>query len=536
MKVLKVALVSFLVLAVAGSMQAATIQAGIGASNKDLEVKDKMPVNIQLGEATGKTVTPLHFGANTVFFHAGLARGVSVRQEAFRDALQAAGVHTLRFPGGNPAYYYLPDSRENTMELGHTIGYWAFREDVPHANHFVTLEQLARFAQDAHLQLIYELPCLFYLDGDTPRAIIKSKSRSKKRDWGSLYDRDRIAEGVAYGVGIVKRLRELGAPVAMWELGNEEFAFCDPVDYARVVAAYATAIREIDPLTPIVPVAMGKDWFPAIVPTLQEAGVLGLLQAFQVHYPFGNWPGPGDPENRANPAAFVMGDLKIEKFLDAFRQRCEYLGLGAMPVAVTETTTMRHKNWDPHAVVATQAHALCFAWNWMTLLERRDVNVAVFHEIETPYFGLLRYNVGFDSIQKRFVWLDAAENTTMLAPRFEDQYVVSPTACANRLLSELIDEEIVETNVPKTPALRVLASKRRILIVNRSTDVLQVTVPFLNADAEALVARDLSSCLPGSFGIRELPCQVMQIGTTVTVPAWSVAVVRATVAEPEVEQ
>ncbi|NCQ28266.1 MAG: hypothetical protein GW802_12645, partial [Armatimonadetes bacterium] len=62
---------------------------------------------------------------------------------------------------------------------------------------------------------------------------------------------------VAYGMGIVRRLRRLEAPVALWELGNEEFAHCQAADYAKVTAGYVQALRTEDPKTPVTVVAMG---------------------------------------------------------------------------------------------------------------------------------------------------------------------------------------------------------------------------------------------------------------------------------------
>jgi len=268
---------------------------------------------LQFGQPTGHTLTPLHFGVNVEFFRAYLAAGVADQEEAFANALRASGIRALRFPGGNPAYYYLPDSREQSRALAHAAGFWEFREDNPPSNCFVTVEQLAAFARKHQLALIYELPCLFHLDGEQPRATI----RSKFSDRAGNYDHARLEAGVAYGMGIARRLRELKAPVALWELGNEEFAHCEPADYAAVAAAYLRAFEREDPETPVTVVAMGQGWLDAVAPLLKEAGVLSRVGSFQAHYPFGNWPGPGKEGDRGNAALFAMSDLKIEKWLAA---------------------------------------------------------------------------------------------------------------------------------------------------------------------------------------------------------------------------
>jgi hypothetical protein len=479
-------------------------------------------LTLQLGAPTGKRVEPVHFGANAEFFRCGLAAGVTARAQSFAQALRDSGIRALRFPGGNAAYYYLPESRDATMRLAHATGHWEFRDDAPPNACFVQLDDLARFCRRYDIKLIYELPCLFHLDGDAPRATI----RSTLSDAAGNYDRDRVGEGVAYGMRAVVRLRELGAPVAAWELGNEEFALCRPQDYARVVATYVRAIRRLDPSTPIIAVDMDSDWLSRLTSELGELGALDGIHSFQVHYPFGNWPGPETPERKGDPASFVMGDLKMERYFG------DEPAAGATParkpITVTETTVMHFEFWNPHAVIATHAHALCYAWNWMTMLERRDVAVSVFHDLETPYFGMLRYDVGYDPKSRAFEWLAGNEAAQPLDPRFDSEYVLSPTGYANRLLAELVGEELVATSVATSSEIRVLASQRRVVLVNRSGQKVRLRVPFAHPRAEALTADSLAACLPGSFRIAPVATTPNGGGSTVLLPAWSVAVVRRT--------
>lgn len=470
-------------------------------------------VDVQLGAGTGKVIADLHFAANVEFYRPGLAAGVAHRRDEFARALRDSGVRALRFPGGNAAYWYLPESRSATISLC-----------PPHVRSlgFVALEQLAEFARESSIRLIYELPCLFYLDGDAPRAMVRSTYSEKL----GYYDRDRVEEGVAYGLSIARRLRNLGAPAAAWELGNEEFAHCAVEDYAKVVSAYAQGLHEMDPETPVVAVGMGQGWADGLVPRLREAGALPWVHSFQVHYPFGNWPGPGSPERKTDAAAFVGGDLQMERFLDAFSERKRDLGIGAAPTSVTETTVMRHQLWDAHAIVGTHAHALCYAWNWMSLLERPEVDMAVFHDLETPFFGILRYDVGFDAARRRFVWLGQIEGQDELEPCFPNAYVVSPTGYANRLLAELVGEELRETGHTPSAGVRLLASNRRIVVVNRGPQPLRLNCPFPRAAGRALVADELAACLPGSYRYAALAVSAADAGSAVEIPAWSVASVR----------
>lgn len=477
---------------------------------------------LQLGQPTGHVLTPLHFGVNVEFFRQYLAEGLTTQQAEFATALRESGVKALRFPGGNPAYYYLPENRERTMELAHAIKYWEFREDNPPSNRFVTLEQLAAFARQHRFQLIYELPCLFHLDGDTPRATIRSAFSERAGN----YDGDRVTPGVEYGMRSVRRLRELGAPVAMWELGNEEFAHCAAADYAKVVSAYLRALQVEDPETPVTVVGMGKGWLDALVPLLRTAGTLDAVHSFQAHYPFGAWPGPGAGGARNDAVRFAMGDLRIEKWIEAHIRQQEACGVRNARVSVTETTVMRHKLWDPHAVIATQAHALCYAWNWIALLTDRRVDAAVFHDCGTPFFGLLRHHVGWHAETGQFQWLNSPKRPKALSPEFAARYVLSPTGIANRLLAELVGEELIEVRTAHTDAFRAIASRHRIVAVNRSPHAVALHLPGEVKSAEALVADSLSSCLPGEFGVKPIEVFAIEGDLRAVLPPHSVTALR----------
>lgn len=488
-----------------------------------LSAQAEPPLELQLGGPTGKRLSALHFAVVTPFSQSGFAVGVQERPRDLRRALEESGVRALRFPGGNDVYFYLPEGREQTVRLAHAEGDWSIRDDFEPASHWVSLEQLATFARDAGLQLIYQLPALTYLDGDTPRAIIPNEPCKATP---SLFDRPRVEEGVAYGMRIVRRLRELRAPVAAWEIGNEEFALCSPADYAQVAAAYAREIRRLEPKTPILVEGMGAN-AETLIPALRAVGAMDEGISFRVHYPFGNWPGPPGKDRSADAGAFVLGDVRFERWLLGFAEGCSKLGVPWRRASVTETMVFRFQEgyWDPYALIATHAHALLYAWNWMTLLERPEVDMATFHDLDSPYFGLLRYNVGFEAKTRHFSWLTGGGDRG-LTPRFERQYVVSPTGLANRLLAELAGEELVATNLKPTVQLRALASARRVVIVNRSAQAVAVSVPFARAGASALTADALESCLPGSFRVAPLGTRQEAGRTEVAVPAWSVVVVR----------
>jgi len=481
-------------------------------------------IRLQVGAPTGKRVSPLHFAVNAPFSQSGFALGVKERRPEFRRALRDSGVRAIRFPGGGDAYFYLPEGRPQTVALAHAIGDWSIRDDYEPCSHYVSLEELTAFCRWASQQLIYQLPCLFYLDGQTPRAIIPN---DLCKVTPTLFDQKRIAEGVAYGMGVVRRLRRLGAPVAAWELGNEEFGFCQPEDYAEVAAAYVREIRKLDRKTPILVEGMGAN----VEPLARSSSGTGLLDShvsFRVHYPFGNWPGPPSKDRNGDAAALVLGDVRFDRWLDVFLEGCRKIGLERPTVSVSETMVFKFDGdyWDPYAVIGTQAHALLYAWNWMTLLERPEVNLAAFHDLDSPYFGILRYDVGFDRTTRHFAWLGGeppGPNTTAAFPR---RYMTSPTGLANQLLSELAGEELLAVSVAPSEQLRLLASARRVVAVNRSPEPVRLAAPFARASGAALTADALDSCLPGQFRLGPLPTKAVEGRTLAMVPAWSVAVVR----------
>ncbi len=492
-----------------------------------LAAADEIPLAV--GPPSSKLIRAVHFAVNCEFYRAGLYYGTlpasdpRSKADAFAEALARSDVRALRFPGGNAGYYYLPESRRLTMQLAHAMGSWAFRENNPPSDCFVKLENFVAFCRERGLQIIYQLPMLFYLDRDTPRAVIRSKFSDRARN----YDRDRLAEGAAYAAGLVRRLQALRAPVAAWELGNEEFAHCDAKDYARACAAYAAAIRRVDPSTPIIAVGMGKGWLSAVAAGLRQAGALKFITSFNAHYPFGAWPGPSRPELRGDPGEFVKGDLRMERWLQAAQKGRAALGLERIPISVTETTVMRFKNWHPRQIVATHAHALVYAWNWMSLLEWPTCDAAVFHDLETPYFGILRYDAGFDEEKREFVWLACAKSGRRLK-RFPRQYVCSPTGAVNRLLSQLVGLRVRPVKGWKAaPGLRAIAAgtpggRAAMVIVNRSPKPALIRIRGLSVRrAQALTADSLGAALPGSWRVRALPVS----GSRVLLPAWSVCAV-----------
>ncbi|MHB1001653.1 MAG: hypothetical protein ACYC27_20640 [Armatimonadota bacterium] len=438
----------------------------------------------------------MHFGASAEFFPAGLYHGVTDQQKDLARAIKVSGIQFLRFPGGDPTYYYLPESAEKTMQLMHACGNTMYKHEDPPYSHFVPIEKLADFCKTNGIGLMYELPCLFYLDGDTPRAIVKSRFS----DTAKNYDRDRIYEGVTYGLSIAKRLIDMKAPIVAWEIGNEEFAHCSTLDYGKVAASYIKGLKKLDPSIPVIVEGMDRH-IPELASFYKRTEVLESISGFRAHYPFGNWPAPESPDRTGNADDFLISDLKIELWLDVFNEIKAKAGITGTPTSVTETYVMHYENWDQYKIICTHAHALAFAWNWMTLLERTDVDMAVYHELQTPWAGMIKYDVGYFASEKSYNALSALAVTTKPDIEFRRQYVLTPTALANSLLSTIVGERIINISLQKTPELRAIASKNRVILVNRGKTPVQIQVPFTRCTARALTADEAGSCLPGTFSI-----------------------------------
>jgi hypothetical protein len=497
---------------------------------------NETPIEVRAPLQLARPLTPLHFGVNGLFSSPGLFLGTLPASDprsktaAFAAALRQSGIHTLRMPGGDAAYCYLPDDRSLTMKLAQTTGTADFRDDNPVSRDFVTLDNLALFTREHKLELIYQLPVLFHSDHGQSHAAIRSAFSSNAKN----YDHDRIEAQADYAAAIAKRLRDLHAPVAAWELGNEEFAHCDGADYAKVAAAIVRRVRQFDAATPIVAIGMGEQWLAQCIAELRQQDVLEQIASFNVHYPFGTWPGPATPGDRANLSVFVQGDIQFTRWFDVATQQRIELGIPDAPMAVTETMVFKFDGpyWDSYRVIGTHAHALLYAWNWMTLLADPRCNMAVFHDLESPYFGMLRFDTAYDQQTGRFAWLATVGSEQTMQP-FPGQYLLSPTCGANRLLSELIGYRAgLALLQPEAPHLRVFwgttdtADRVMAVAVNRSSERTALIFPTLTIEsAQSLTADDLGSPLPNQYRVTPLETRPDH-PHRIDLPPWSLTQVR----------
>jgi hypothetical protein len=225
--------------------------------------------------------------------------------------------------------------------------------------------------------------------------------------------------------------------------------------------------------------------------------------------------------------------MQIGRWLDAAAAHQKELGIPVTPTAVTETTAFKFDGdyWPSHLVVGTHAHALVYAWNWMTLLADPRCTTAVLHDLESPWFGIMRYDVGYDEKGGHFTWLPTRNRDRQLR-RFPNQYVLSPTCAANKLLSELVECRVALATVqPADPSIRAIwgtdnSGRDLLVVVHRSPDRKRLSLAGrAAASAQSLTADALGSSLPEQYRVSALTVDQAR-PDQLELPPWSVTLVR----------
>ena len=97
-------------------------------------------VEVHAPQEPGKQLTSLHFAVNTEFYRPGVFAGTlpeddpRTKAQDFAAALKASGIHTLRMPGGDGVYYYLPEGRSQTMRWRMPSTSTSFATRIPPQN------------------------------------------------------------------------------------------------------------------------------------------------------------------------------------------------------------------------------------------------------------------------------------------------------------------------------------------------------------------------------------------------------------------
>ncbi|MBN2309244.1 MAG: hypothetical protein JXR94_09755 [Candidatus Hydrogenedentes bacterium] len=507
------------------------------------------PIPLGLG-TEGKTLTTLHFGANVEYHRPGVFYGTlppgdprSTRR-AFLASLRENGPRSLRFAGGNCSYWYLYDSEDVTRELTSRLGLGTYAPQSFQNAYFTRLDDFLQFCRDSGIEPVVQLPTMFYNDFGVPRTVLESSYSRRAPD---LYDRDRVDEAAAYVGGLVAWTRALGFRVRHWELGNEEFAHFDVDAYMRIATAYAKAVKRECPDAVLYAPVM--NWADELLPRMGEAGFGASNLRLTTHYPFGNWFLQPSDVDVADPANYLMADMDFAKNFAATRAGLARRGWAGASIAVTETSVIRfpadgEHSWDPFAIIPSFAHALAFADNWASLIAQPDCVAATFHDLESTYFGLTKFDVYYDRERRRFAWIppDWQERPATIEPEcwFKGRYVPSPTCFAMGMLGELVGSRLVPVTVrgdgapPMPDTARFLAGRdaHRLTLValNRGDSALCFRLDTGDSCPESrtfkgrlLTADSLRSVLP-----HEIHCQDVEVpgpNPDMEIPPYSLVVI-----------
>ncbi|MBS1371346.1 MAG: hypothetical protein HPZ91_15470 [Lentisphaeria bacterium] len=345
---------------------------------------------VVLSADPAKTVsrpTAFHFGANVVADFPGIEAGTrpgsepgSKRAEFIRF-LNDSGLRAARYPGGTECHWFLPESLDATKRLFRM----SERRDPAHP---VAWADFKSTMKEAGVKLIYQLNTSFFLsDGGE---ILPVEDTYFPRKAGFKAAPPRLAEAAAALERNFKNGVFVPGDVDYWEIGNEEFAYMDADRYARICAAFIPVIVKYDPGRPICVTG-----FKDLPEKLKALGVWKHVTGITTHYPYASWPRPTPGYLTADYQSFANADVRFSKNLANASK-------GEKNVSVSETSVYNLFTYDFNRMQPAFALGLAIAGNWPELLRNGKVDMAVFHDFESNYFGLTRYDAAFSEVSRTF--------------------------------------------------------------------------------------------------------------------------------------
>ncbi|MBO5308800.1 MAG: hypothetical protein J6C40_12425 [Lentisphaeria bacterium] len=389
---------------------------------------------------TAKTVskpTPFHFGVNMVGHFSGVRNGTLPgeqnveKRRTFARFLKDCGIRSARYPGGTESHWYLPESKELSQKLYKmNTG-----RNVPD---LVPFTEFADAMHEAGVKVIYQLNTSFFVDEKNtiqPIASTRFTRNCKLPVTASRHVEAGAALERAFQKGILS-----GKRVDYWEIGNEEFAYMTPAQYADVCAAFLPVIAKYDPGKPICVTGVKN-----LQQELEKRNVWQYVTGVTTHYPYASWPRPAPSYKTADYDAFARADVR-------FSGNLSKRGGDGKKISVSETSIFNLWTYEPFRIQPSFAQALALCYNWGKLLSDPRVDMAVYHDFESPYFGMTRYDVSFSDLERVFKWLHGKNPPPPLKGRranwfvdpssrnhtryFAKQYVPSPGTHCYAMLAE----------------------------------------------------------------------------------------------------
>lgn len=381
--------------------------------------------------------TAFHFGVNMVGHFGGVRNGTLPgeqnveKRRTFARFLKDCGVRSARYPGGTESHWYLPESKELSQKL--------YKMNAGrNAPNLVPFAEFADAMHEAGVKVIYQLNTSFFVDEQNkiqPIASTRFTRQCKLPVSASRHVEAGAALERAFKKGILS-----GERVDYWELGNEEFAYMTPTQYADVCAAFISVIVKYDPGKPICVTGMKN-----IQQELEKRNVWQYVTGVTTHYPYASWPRPAPSYKTADYDAFARANVN-------FPGNVGKQGKHGKKISVSETSIFNLWTYEPFRIQPSFAQALALCYNWGKLLEDPRVDMAVYHDFESTYFGMTRYDVSFSDLNRIFTWLNGKNPPPPLKGRsanwfvdpssrnhtryFAKQYVPSPGTFCYAMLAE----------------------------------------------------------------------------------------------------
>lgn len=399
---------------------------------------------------TSASPTAFHFGANFdssnfpgVYYGTLPASNPDSKRADFIRFLRSSGLKSARYPGGTASHWHLPEGREACQKLLKRVN----GQDAPM---MVGFREFRDTTKEAGLKLIYQLNTSFYLDEKGELQAIDATRFARKGNFDTATPRHEQA-----AAALERNFRNgtfRPGDVDYWELGNEEFAYMTTEQYAKVCAALIPVIVRNDPGKPICVTGM-----KGLEDELRKyPEVWRHITGITTHYPYASWPRPSPAYMTANYRDFANADVNFPRNLDG-QAKAE----SGKNISVSETSVYNLFTYDFSRMQPSFALALAIGYNWPELMKRAKVDMAVFHDFESPWFGLSWYDVSFSETQREYKWLSgktpparsqsanwfvdpSAANSTHYFPK---EYVSSPGMAALNLLSSFAGGKVVESRL-----------------------------------------------------------------------------------------
>lgn len=331
------------------------------------------PIAIALPATVPEACAPLGHGYNTAFFERGLSDALNDpgRARQLTATLQALHVTALRFPGGSFTYWY-PHRREGLAAFRDA----GFAEEsynlwFPENYGWGSEEAFFELCRKAGITAWYEInPAYLY---DPERNVIGQFAELPRR--GSA--RRTVLDPQRYLPMALARLRDLAAwcrqqgVSVVWEVGNEDYVYFEPEEYARIAAAFMDAIREADPGARFALCGDSqswstRDWQTRMVAALRERGVTAFDFA-SVHCYLtgvgevdaaGVWRAPVHDSGADTCRSTIRAwQLIRNMYLTDYRRILDEAGYGATRFALTEFSPIHGGQLAPE-LAARREHCM----------------------------------------------------------------------------------------------------------------------------------------------------------------------------------